>query len=82
MGKYVISGWAICTGQPYPILWLNVHDIGMQTTAPAPTNEILDYLTRSLNIEELTQYPIKVVLMSPLWPPPIILEGLGQHTFV
>ena len=50
MGKYLVCGWAICAGQPYLILWLNVHDIGIQTThlticnLQAPTNEILDYL--------------------------------------
>jgi hypothetical protein len=32
MGRYLISERAICTGQPNLILWLNVHDIGMQTT--------------------------------------------------
>jgi hypothetical protein len=32
MGKYLISEWATCAGQPYLILWLNVYDIGVQTT--------------------------------------------------
>jgi hypothetical protein len=68
MGKYPIPGWAICVGQSYLIPYLNVHDIGMQTTdhlaqanhnltpviSPAPTNEISDYRTHFLNIEELT----------------------------
>lgn len=68
MGKYLIPGRAICAGQSYVILWLNVHDIGMQTTdhlaqvnrkltpvtSPVPTSEILDELTHSLNIQELT----------------------------
>ena len=30
-GKYLISEWAICA-RPYFITWLNIHDIGMQTT--------------------------------------------------
>jgi hypothetical protein len=32
MRKYLISEWAISAGQHYFILWLNIHDIGMQTT--------------------------------------------------
>jgi hypothetical protein len=29
MGKYLISGWAVCAGQLYFITWLNAHNIGM-----------------------------------------------------
>lgn len=32
LGKYLISEWAICPGQPYFSTWLNVHDKGMKTT--------------------------------------------------
>ena len=43
MGKYLISEWAICAGQPYLILQLNILDTGITdySNLLAPTNDIL-----------------------------------------
>jgi hypothetical protein len=59
MGKYLRLGHLFWTALYYLILWLNIPNTGIQSTdhmdtsqsemthvtIPAPTNEVLDYLT-------------------------------------
>jgi len=42
--NYLISEWAICTGEPYLILCLNVHDIRIQTAGVGPHPVTIQYL--------------------------------------